>query len=328
MTGGAGPSAYRTPCPSPRRATGPRASRPGADFDPPPSHRRTDADCVPPDWDAHDNAPPHQDQWVTVGAGAPPVRLLADGDYRAQPWDYGWDDRSGQPPDSSSIIDSADAGVAQALSAGHDEADAPYGWPTSGNDDLWDEHPAATTGPPRNQDLPAIGGPAHFPPLPQRIWTADDRPLPWYRTRRAVAAQVGAAAASIAVGIFVVTHTPSNASGDSTGVAPQATTSQPAPHPTAPTLMSSPAPPPPPPAPPPPAAGEPQIARRPPGVAQRPGTARRPLINPHGSMSPGRRSVLRPNRSPRPSPPHPDNTPEAGTGERSRTPARWPAETV
>jgi hypothetical protein len=246
--------------------------------DPPPSHRRTDADYIPPrDWDAHDSvpAPPQEDQWDTAGASAPPAPVPG-GDYREQPWDYVWDDRPGQPahfptPATASTIDSADAGVQQALSAGYDEADAPSGWLASGGDDLWDVHPTAATGRQHNQDLPPIGGPApvYFQPLPQRIWTADYRPRPWYRTRRAAAAFAGTAAAIIAVGILVVTHTPSKASEDSTGVAPQATTSPAAPHTTAPTPMSSPAPPPPPPPPapppppPPPAAAPPQVAPAP-----------------------------------------------------------------
>jgi hypothetical protein len=103
-----------------------------------PSHRRTDPGYTPRDWDAQDSvpAPPHEDQWDTAGASAPPAPVLADGDYREQPWDYVWDDRPGQPADSStpataSFIDSADAGVQQALSAGHDEADDPSGWPAS-----------------------------------------------------------------------------------------------------------------------------------------------------------------------------------------------------
>lgn len=243
--------------------------------DPPPSHRRTDADYLPlRDWDAHDRvpAPPQEDQWDTAGASAPPAPVLADGEYRGQPWDYVWDDRRGQPADSptaaaASTIDSANPVVQQALSTWHDEADAPCGWPISRSDDLWDVRPTAATGRPHNQDLPPIGGPApvYFEPLPQRIWTADYRHRPWYRTRRAAAAFAGTAAAIIAVGILVVTHTSSNASEDSTGVAPQATTSQAAPHTTAPTPMSSPAPPPPPspPPPPPPPAAPPQVAPAP-----------------------------------------------------------------
>jgi hypothetical protein len=238
--------------------------------DPPPSHRRTDAGYLPPDWDAQDSmpAPPHADQWDTAGASAPPVPAPG-GDYREQPWDGLWNDRPGQRADSStpataSTADSADAGVKQALSTGHDEADTPSGRPTSRSDDLWHVHPAATGRPP-SQDLSSIGGPApaHFQPLPERgMWTADYRPRPWYRTRRAAAAFAAAAAAIVAVGILVVTHTPSNASEDSTVVAPQATTSQAPPHTTAPTPMSSPAPPLPP-APPPPPPPPPQVAPAP-----------------------------------------------------------------
>jgi hypothetical protein len=224
---------------------------------------------MPRDWDAQDSvpAPPREDQWDTVGASAPPAPVLADGDYREQPWDYVWDDRRGQPADSSapaaaSIIGSADAGVQQALSTGHDEAGAPSGWPASRSDDLWDVHPTAATGRPRNRDLSPIGGtaPAHFQPLPERsIWTADYRPRPWYRTGRAVAAFAGAAAALVAAAVLVVTHTPSNAGEDSTVVAPQATTSPATPHTTAPTPMSSPAPP----LPPPPPPAPPQVAPAP-----------------------------------------------------------------
>ena len=208
----------------------------------------------------------------TIGASAPSAPVLAEGDYREQPWDYVWDERPGQPADSptpatASTIDGADAVVQQALSTRHDEADASSGWPTSGNDDRWDVGATAATARPHNQDLPPIGAPisAYFQPLPQRIWTADYRPRPWYRTKRAAAAFAATPAAIIAVGILVVTHTSSNASGDSIGVAPQATTSLAAPHTTPPTPMSSPAPPPPPPPapPPPPPPAPPQVAPAP-----------------------------------------------------------------